>query len=98
MRFRHLRDCLKATVIFFTTAIILWLPGPASAAGTAIVSVSAPTQSVSPGAQFTINITVQPNNSIAGAQFNLSFNPSLVTINTVNEGNLLNQNGANTYF
>src|SRR3990170_5624347 len=98
MRFRHLHDCLKATVIFFTMAIILCLPGPASAAGTAVVSVSAPTQSVSPGTQFTVNITVQPNNSIAGAQFNLSFNPALVTVNSVNEGNLLKQNGANTYF
>ena len=63
-----------------------------------MVSVSAPTQPVSSGAQFTVNITVQPNNSIAGAQFNLSFNPSLVTANSVSEGNLLKQNGASTYF
>jgi hypothetical protein len=98
MRFRHLNDYLKATVIFLTTAIILCLPGLVSAAGTAIVSVSAPTQSVSPGTQLTVSITVQPNNSIAGAQFNLSFNPSLVTVNSIAEGNLLKQNGANTYF
>jgi len=44
------------------------------------------------------NITVQPNNPVAGAQFNLSFNPSLVTINSVTEGNLFNQGGASTYF
>ena len=31
-------------------------------------------------------------------QFNLSFNPALVSINSVTQGNLLNQGGANTYF
>jgi hypothetical protein len=80
-------------------ALALSLPGlPVVAAGTAVVSVSVPSQPVIPGAQFTVNITVQPNNAIAGCQFNLSFNPSLASVVSVSQGNLLTQNGASTYF
>jgi hypothetical protein len=85
--------------ICLTVAFVLDIPGlPVSAAGAPVVSVSAPTQAVSPNTQFTISIAVQPNDAIAGAQFNLSFDPTLVSINNVSEGDLLNQNGANTYF
>jgi hypothetical protein len=80
-------------------ALILLLPSlPVAASSPAIVTVSAPAQPVSQGQQFTVNITVQPNNSIAGVQFSLSFNPSLVSINSVTQGNLLNQGGTSTYF
>jgi hypothetical protein len=89
----------KVIAIFVVSVLCLLLSGlPTYAAGTAIVSVSAPTQVVSCGTQFTVYITVQPNNAIAGVQFNLSFNPALVTVNSVSEGNLLKQGGANTYF
>jgi hypothetical protein len=77
---------------------IISLPNFVLAAGTAVISVSAPTQAVSSGTQFTVNITVEPNNAIAGIQFNLSFNPAQVTVNSIIEGNLLKQGGANTYF
>jgi hypothetical protein len=89
---------LKSAVIIFILTIIICLPIRVSAAGGSTVSVSAPTQVISSGTQFTVNITVQPNTAIAGAQFNLSFNPSLVNVNSVTEGNLFNQNGARTYF
>jgi hypothetical protein len=86
-------------IIIFTITLIAnaFLPVTVSAAGTAIVTVSTPT-SVNAGQQFTVDITVQPNNSIAGVQFNLSFNPSLVTVNSIKEGNLFKQGSANTYF
>ncbi|MCJ7724629.1 MAG: putative Ig domain-containing protein, partial [Anaerolineales bacterium] len=35
---------------------------------------------------------------IAGAQLNIEFNPSLFRVNSMTEGNLFNQNGANTFF
>jgi hypothetical protein len=90
---------LKRVSFSFVIALALTLLTlPAVAAGTAVVSVSAPSQPVSPGAQFTVNITVQPNNAIAGSQFNLSFNPALVSVVSVSQGNLLNQIGASTYF
>ena len=83
--------------IFAITAVICF-PAPVSAAGSTLMTVSAPTQNISLGTPFTVNILVQPNSPIVGAQFNLSFNPSLVNVNNVTEGNLFKQNGANTYF
>ncbi len=62
------------------------------------VSISPPTQTVAPGQPFTVNVVVDPDVAIAGVQFDLSFDPSLITVNSVTEGNLLNQDGADTYF
>ena len=99
MKFRPARKYLKVGAVILILALAVCFPElPVTAASPAVVTVSAPTQPVSHGQQFTVNITVQPNNAIAGIQFNLSFNASLVTINSVTEGNLLNQGGANTYF
>jgi hypothetical protein len=98
MKLINAGNILKSAVIIFVFTIIVCLPSRVSAAGGVIVSVSGPTQVVSSGTQFTVNVTVQPNEAIAGAQFNLSFNPSLVSVNSVTEGNLFNQNGARTYF
>ncbi len=76
----------------------LSFPGLAIAQQNALVSVSAPVDPVDSGQTFTISIVVEPNNAIAGVQFNLAFDPSLVTVDSVAEGDLLNQNGASTYF
>ena len=91
-------DCLKAALVAASLLATIFLPSRASAAGTAIVSVSAPAQTVTSGTRFIVNINVQPNTAIAGAQFSLSFNPSLISANSVSEGNLLKQGGASTYF
>jgi hypothetical protein len=99
MKTHHVRKLIKLWVAIVTLALVLLLPVlPVAAASPATVTVSAPTQPVSQGQQFTVNITVQPNNSIAGVQFSLSFNPALVSISSVTQGNLLNQGGASTYF
>jgi hypothetical protein len=99
MKFRPTRKYLKVGTVILILAVAVCFPGlPVTAASPAVVTVSAPTRPVSHSQQFTVNITVQPNNAIAGVQFNLSFNASLVTINSVTEGNLLSQGGANTYF
>jgi hypothetical protein len=98
MKLAYTRTILKEAVVALVLIASVSLPRPVSAAGTAIVGVSAPAQAVSTGTRFAVNITVQPNNAIAGAQFNLSFNPALVTVNSVDEGNLLKQGGASTYF
>ena len=99
MKTHHVRKLIKLWVAIVTLALVLLLPIlPVAAASPATVTVSAPTQPVSQGQQFTVNITVQPNNSIAGVQFSLSFNPALVSISSVTQGNLLNQGGASTYF
>ena len=99
MKTSQVHKLIKLWAVTVTLALILLLQSlPVAASSPVIVTVSAPTQPVSQGQQFTVNITVQPNNSIAGMQFNLSFNPALVSINSVTQGNLLNQDGASTYF
>ena len=99
MKTGQVHKLIKLWAVIITLALILLLPSlPVAASSPAVVTVAAPTQPVSQGQQFTVNITVQPNNAIAGVQFSLSFNPSLVSINSVTQGNLLNQGGASTYF
>jgi len=65
----------------------------------AIVSIEPSTQTAISGTTFYIDVTIDPLGiAIAGYQFNLAFNSSVVTILSVTEGNLLKQGGALTYF
>ncbi len=76
----------------------LCLPPEASAAESTNVSVSPPAQTVDAGQQFTVTIDVAPGDAMAGMQFDLSFDPSVVVVDRVEEGNLLRQGGATTFF
>ena len=67
------------------------------AASASAVLLSSP-DTVMPGEQFTVEVIVQPDTSVAGCQFDLSFDPSLVTVNSVTEGPFLSQDGAATFF
>ncbi|MBN1624692.1 MAG: PGF-pre-PGF domain-containing protein [Clostridia bacterium] len=69
-----------------------------SASAAAIVSISPSTQSVEEGQDFTISVYVNPDVPISGAQFNLLFDSSLVSVNSISEGNLFNQAGDPTLF
>jgi hypothetical protein len=84
--------------ILLVISLTVLLSSIATAAGNVIVSVVTPDNALGPGEQFTISIDVEPNNAIAGMQFDLSYDPDIVTVNSVTEGNLLNQGGASTYF
>jgi hypothetical protein len=88
----------KGLVIFAILALGLCSPRLASAAETAVVRVSAPSQPVRAGEQFIVNIDVEPNNAIAGVQLDLNFDSLLVSVAGVTEGNLLRQGGASTFF
>ena len=88
---------VKNMVFVATVCTALFLPQTALATSAAVVTPAAPAF-VSPGQQFIINIDLTPNNAIAGAQFSLSFNSTLVAAVSVAEGNLLRQGGSNTYF
>ncbi|RZN35685.1 MAG: hypothetical protein EF813_08405 [Methanosarcinales archaeon] len=68
------------------------------AAAETLVNATPPTQNIAKGETFTMNVTIDPDISIAGAQFDLSFNASLVSADSVTEGNLLSQDDASTYF
>ena len=90
----------KSCFILFSLFVVLVAFGIASAtaaAGTS-VNISSSTSTVSPGQIFITEITVNPELAIAGMQFDLHFNNSLVTVNSVTEGNLFKQSGANTLF
>ncbi|MCP4607896.1 MAG: hypothetical protein GY845_04180, partial [Planctomycetes bacterium] len=64
------------------------------AGGENTVVDAASEQTVSPGETFTIPIVVEPNQAIAGIQFSLAFDASLVTVDSIQEGNLLDQAGS----
>jgi hypothetical protein len=82
-------------------ALALWLvclPSTALAAETTTVSISAPSGPLEAGEQFTIGIELVPDTAMAGMQFDLSFEASLVAVSRVQEGDLLNQGGATSFF
>lgn len=82
-------------------AMALWvvcLSSTASAAEATSVSISAPSEPVAAGQQFSVSIDVVPDTAIAGMQFDLHFDPSVVVVQDVAEGDLLGQGGASTFF
>jgi hypothetical protein len=97
MKQRNLLNMAKILTFVVIVTLGLFPSGLASADETTIVSVSAPSE-VEAGEQFTVSIMVEPGTAIAGVQFDLSFDQSLVTASNVAEGNLLSQGGAATYF
>jgi hypothetical protein len=97
MMYRNIGYWVKAVPVLLSLSLVLALPQLAMAATATIVSVTTPAE-VEAGEQFTVNVAVEPGTEIAGVQFNLSFDPSLVTVDSVAEGNLLSQGGAATYF
>jgi hypothetical protein len=91
------RNMTKSLIVLLALSLVIALPGLAMAQTTTVVSVTTPGQ-VEAGEQFVINVMVEPGTEIAGVQFDLAFDPSLVTVDSVAEGTLLSQGGANTYF
>ncbi|WP_235283588.1 MULTISPECIES: putative Ig domain-containing protein [unclassified Methanosarcina] len=63
-----------------------------------ITSITPEYQVVTPGKQFDLNIKVDPETAITGAQLNFVFNSSMVSANVAKEGDLFKQNGAQTLF
>ena len=61
-----------------------------------IVFINPSSQNVKRGETFTMNITVNPNEPIAGVQFDLSFDPTFLTCNSVTDGELFQ--AYDTYF
>jgi len=97
MEHKNMSRWLALPVVLLLMAA-LFLPGAAFADPDTDVSVDPSTQNVGTGATFSVGIYVVPDTAIAGMQFSLSFDASLVQANSVTEGNLLSQGGASTYF
>jgi len=82
----------------FLLVILVILTATAFSQQTTTVSVSPSRSIASFGEYFTVNISVDPATPIAGVQFDIHFDPAIVTVSKIEEGDLLNQNGASTYF
>jgi len=84
--------------LLLLTAAGLLLLGQVCPGG--LVSVSPTSQTVAPGqTSFYVDVVVDPKGAaIAGAQFDLSFDSKLITVVSVEEGNLFNQSGFKTFF
>lgn len=79
---------LKSLLVFS-----LMIPGSLAA------DIAPSSKIVTPGQSFFLNVSIDPRGTpIAGAQLDLSFNRTLLKINSVIEGNLFTQKGDNTYF
>jgi hypothetical protein len=76
----------------------LFVPCVVSAGPATAVTVEPVSSKVGIGETFSVDIFIDPDTDIAGAQFSLSFDPAFVTANSVTEGNLLSQGGAPTFF
>jgi len=63
----------------------------------AVVRVSAP-PTVDKGTTFSVSIRVDSVTDLYGAQFSLSFNPSVLAAQSVSEGSFLKEGGASTFF
>ena len=99
MKTDSLRHSKWLAVLLALALGVASLPGMvAGAPSTTQVSVSAPTAAVAAGQQFTASIEVAPSRAIAGMQFDLSFDASLAAVSAVEEGDLLNPNGATVFF
>jgi len=90
------RTRLLGICIITAAAVLSALTGVALAYSN--VSVFPSSQTVSQGETFTIAIFVEPDRDIAGVQFSLKFNGSLISVKTVSEGELLKKSGLNTFF
>jgi len=62
------------------------------------VSISPSTLQIEKGQSYTLSVYVEPDVPISGCQFNLHFDNYLVNVISLSEGNLLNQDGADTIF
>ena len=64
------------------------------------IRISPTAKTVAPGETFTLDVIVEPaqGHTIAGIQFDLSFNSTLVTVDSVTEGTVFNQGCNSTFF
>ena len=104
------RTTLFPFLLFFIISILLFAtvvpqgslstdPLPVTLTGENIVAqitIETGTQTIEPNTDFVATITVQPGQDIAGVQCSLHYDPSLITVINITEGNLFT--GYNTYF
>jgi len=89
---------MRYNILLLFSLLLLSLNVAGTASADIQVSISPSTQHVDEGQNFSVNVYVEPDVPISSGQINLIFDSSLVSVTNVSEGNLLNQDGASTYF
>ncbi|WP_319508091.1 cohesin domain-containing protein [uncultured Methanolobus sp.] len=74
-----------ATYTAFVAFCLILLSGVAVAATS--VSILPSTQTVAPGEDFALQVYIEPDTTIYGLQLDMSYDHSLVTVNSIEEGN-----------
>jgi hypothetical protein len=95
------KKAIRVSFLLMLLAVVflgLWGMRASAAEADTIVSVAPAVKTVDPGETFTLDIMVTPAVPVAGAQFNLGFDPDKVEVLSVTEGNLLKQGGNSTFF
>lgn len=91
--------CMCAILAVLAGSVVLsGFVAPVAGDSITTVGVDPAAKSVDKGEQFTLDVLVTPAGAIAGAQCDISFDSSLLTVDSVSEGNLLTQGGATSYF
>ncbi|HWR26691.1 MAG TPA: PGF-pre-PGF domain-containing protein [candidate division Zixibacteria bacterium] len=68
-------------------------------ANAADVTVAPSTKAIIHGESFSMHVSIDPEGiEISGAQLNIAFNQSLIRVNSITEGDLFKQKGANTFY
>jgi len=78
---------------------ILFIALKPANAGVVKIFVDPAKKTVTSGETFNLNVVIEPHGeNISAAQANITFDPNLVNLNNISEGNLLKQDGAGTFF
>ena len=88
----------SSLIIVLLSLFILPVGGSVLAADTSIVSISSPDETIVLGQTFTVEVNVIPNHDIVGIQLNIAFDPKMMAIENIAEGDFLSRNGAATFF
>ncbi len=89
----HIINSRILEICILLMALVLLIPSSSAA------DVTSSSKIVAPGQSFDLNVTINPlGTPIAGAQLDLSFNRSILRINSVTEGPLFKQKGDSTFF
>lgn len=98
MRIINLQDNKLNFAIFLLISVFLSTVLTGTASSESIVSISPQKQFIEENQSFAVNIYIEPDAPISGAQFDFTFNSTLANVKDVQEKNALSQTGATTMF
>jgi PGF-pre-PGF domain-containing protein len=94
----NLKDNRLNFLIIFMVIIFLSTLLTDTASSETIVSISPQKQFIEENQSFSVNIYIEPDTPISGAQFDFTFNSTLANVKDVQEKNALSKTGATTIF